>query len=359
MGATEFLTGNALTNHRWTTSLAVEAAVNQFLRKFMGSDFNKMIRILKDLNKNAGDKITYGLRMKLTGDGVEGDNQLEGTAAEEALSFYSDNVFISQRRKGTKSKGQMSEQRIPYNILKEGKEALAIWFGEDYDQQLFMYLAGNRGVVTSGWHFPIGWTGRASNTIAAPDTAHQIYAGDAKAQADLDEADVMSLQVVEKCISQAETTDPMIQPFMDEGELKFILLMHTWDQHNLRISSSSGDWQDLTKNARERTSKNPIWLNSLGEYAGVIMHKHRNVIRPTSTVSRSLFLGAQAAVIAWGGSQISENSRNRFSMHVETDDRGNQVAVSAASIYGISETTFNSKRFGMIAVDSYCTDPNS
>ncbi len=359
MATTEFLTGNALTNHRWTTSLSVEAAVSQFLRKFMGSGFNKAIRVLKDLKKNAGDKITYGLRMKLSGDGVEGDLQIEGTAAEEALSFYSDNVFIDQRRKGTKSKGKMSEQRVPYNILKNGKDALAIWFGEDFDQQLYMYLSGNRGVVTSGWHVPIGWTGRASNTIAAPDSAHQIFAGDATSQGALDEADTMSLEVVEKCISQAETTDPMIQPFLDQGESKHILLMHTWDQHNLRTNTSTGDWQDLNKNARERSSKNPIWQNALGEYAGVIMHKHRNVIRPTTTVSRSLFLGAQAAVVAWGGSQISDNMRNRFNLHTETDDRGNQVVVTGGSIFGISETTFNAKRFGMIAVDSYCTDPNA
>ena len=365
MGMTEFLTGNALTQHKWANALAVEAAVSQYMFKFMGEGFDSMIRVLKDLSKSAGDKITYGLRMKLTGDGTEGDNQLEGTAAEEALVFHSDYIYVDQRRKGTKSKGKMSEQRIAYNIRNEGKNALSIWWGEDYDQQLFLYAAGARGVDTS-MHFALTWAGRAANAITAPDSAHQIYAGDASSKATIDEADVMDLVCIEKAISKAETTDPMLQPFNVEGEKKHVLLMHTWDQHNLRTNTSTGDWQDITKLAGERGQKNKLYQNALGEYAGVIMHKHRYVVRFSDygaggalPASRSLFLGAQALTAAWGGSVLGGGEKGRMGWHEETDDRGNALAIASAAIYGIKETTFNSKRFGMIAIDSYCKDPNA
>ena len=363
MGATEFLTGNALTVHKWTTSLAVESAVAQYFNKFMGTGYDSMWRVLKDLSKSAGDKITYGLRMKLSGDGVEGDAQIEGTAAEEALAFYSDYLYIDQRRKGTKSKGKMTEQRVIYNLRSEGRNALATWYGEDYDQQMMMYLAGSRGIDTT-FHFTTAWTGRAANTLTACDATHLIYGGDASAAGDVDEADGMSLEVVEKCISKAETTDPMIQAFMIGGERKFVLLMHTWQQHSLRTNTSTGDWQDIHKNLDGKDS--PIYKNALGEYADVILHKHRNVIRfntyggdGAQPAARALFLGAQAGTIAWGGTVNPGGGKSRFGWHEETDDRGNQLAITAGSIYGMKATIFNSLRFGMIACDTYCIDPNS
>lgn len=113
MGATEFALGDALAVQIWSTSLAHEAEVRQYWRKFMGEKGDMPIQVRRELNKQAGEKITYALRMKLSGDGVEGDNIIEGTSAEEALIFHSDAVFIDQRRKGTKSKGRMSEQRVP------------------------------------------------------------------------------------------------------------------------------------------------------------------------------------------------------------------------------------------------------
>lgn len=95
MGATSFAYTDALTEHKWSSSLAVEAAVLQYFFKFAGEGFDSMVRVLKDLTKGKGDKITYGLRMKLSGHGVEGDKQIEGTSAEEALGFYSDYRIVA------------------------------------------------------------------------------------------------------------------------------------------------------------------------------------------------------------------------------------------------------------------------
>ena len=111
MGMTEFALGDGLAVQRWSASLAVEAEKLQYFRKFMGASPENMIIVKTELEKKAGEKITFGLRMKLDGDGIEGDNVIEGTSAETALDFYNDYIFIDQRRKGTKSKGKMSEQR--------------------------------------------------------------------------------------------------------------------------------------------------------------------------------------------------------------------------------------------------------
>lgn len=369
MAMTEFALNNALAVQRWSTSLAVEAAKLQYFAKFMGEGKDNLITVKNELNKGAGEKITVGLRMKLTNAGKEGDALIEGDAtAEEALTFFSDSIFIDQLRKSTKSKGKMSEQRVPYNMRREGRDALAVWWAEEMDEEIMMYLAGARG-VDSTFHNALGWTGRANNTLTAPDSAHLMYAGDATSKADLDSSDKVTLGLVEKLVAKAETTDPMIQPFLVNGEKKFVLLMHTFQAYQLRTSTTTNDWLDITKaTAGAMGEKARMYQNSLGEYADVILHKHRNVIRfsdygaPAGSAAagavpaaRALFLGAQAGMMAYG----QDSGPSRYSWNEETDDRGNALAITAGTIFGIKRSIFNSKSFGVIAVDSYAVDPTA
>ncbi len=361
--STDFPVNDPLAVQRWETALTVESEKKQYFRKFMGSDGNAMIRIKQQLSKAAGEKIIVPLRMKLSGDGVEGDNIIEGTDAEEALDFFNDSLFIDQRRKGTKSKGKMSEQRVPFNLRKEGRDALSTWYAEDYDEQIMMYLAGARGIDPS-FHVPLDWTGRANNALQAPDSTSLVYSGDASAKNDLDSADTMSIGMVEKLLAKIETRDPQMLPFMCQGERKYVLLMHIWDAFNLRTSTSATDWLEIHK-ATVRGDKAMMYKNALGEYGGMVMHKHRNVIRFSDygsganlAASRSLCLGAQAGIIAWGGAS-SVSSKNKMSWHEEADGRGNALAITAGAIVGVKKSVFDSKDYGVIAVDSYCADPNA
>jgi len=359
MAATDFPLGHALAVQRWSLSLAIEAEVYQYFRKFMGTGDNNIIKIKTELNKQAGEKIIVGFRQKLAGDGTEGDNVIEGTSAEEALEFFSDSLFIDQRRKGTKSKGKMSEQRVPYNMRLQGRNALSVWYGEDYDQQLFYYLSGMRG-ITAG-HVSTGWTGRANNSLQTPDSAHLVYGGNATSAATIDANDTMDLDLIERLVAKAETVDPMLQPVvMKGGENKFVLLMHNFQAYDLRKAVSTNDWVDIRKNTDGMDSL--LYQNALGDYAGVILHKHRNVVRFDSTVgsyavdgARALFLGGQAGMIAWGGG----GTYGRYSWNEEKDDRGNALAITAGAIYGCKKTRFNSKDFGVFSVDTACTDLNA
>lgn len=374
MAETEFALNDPLAVQRWSTSLAVQANKGQYFIKFMGSGDDALIKVKSELSKQKGEKIIVALRMKLSGDGIEGDNDIEGTDAEEALSYFNDYLYIDQRRKGTKSKGKMSEQRVPYDIRKDGHDALAGWYGEDYDEQLMMYLAGARGVDTS-FHVPVSFTGRANNGLQAPDAYHYLLGGDATAStrtssyglaerysADLDSSDKMALSIVDKIVAKIETLDPQIQPFMIEGEKNYVFLMHVFQAYDLRRSTSEGDWLDIQKNAGERGKSNLIYRNALGEYCGVVLHKHRNVIRFADyglggnvPAGRALLLGAQAGMIAWGG---AVKGVGRYTWNEETDDRGNKLVITAGSIYGAKKSRYNDQDFGVIAVDTYCKDPN-
>jgi N4-gp56 family major capsid protein len=357
MAMTEFALGDPLAVQRWSTSLAVEAAKKSYFSKFIGTGTDSLIVLKNELHKGAGEKVTFGLRMKLVEYGIEGDNVIEGHATgEEALTFFNDAVFIDQLRKSTKSKGKMSEQRVPYNMRKEGRDALSTWWAEEMDEEFFCYLSGARGVGAMHNAFAAGaGNARANNDLLPPDASHQMYSGDATAKNDLDSADTIALIDLEKLVAYSEITDPMIQPFMIEGEKKFVLLIHTIQAFKLRTSTTENDWMDIHK-ATDRGKTSLMYKNALGEYADVILHKHRNCITfsdygvgTDQPAARSLFLGAQAGVIAYG----QNSTPNRYNWHEEADDRGNALAITAGCIFGIKKVRFNSKDFGVIALDSY------
>lgn len=368
---TGFALGDALAIQRWEEGLTYEAEVGAYWSKFEGTSRDSLVVVKDDLSKGRGEKVTFGLRAKLSGDGAEGDDVIENTAAEEGVDFFSESLFIDQRRKGTLSKGEMSQQRVTYDVRKECADAIQTWFIEDRDQMYFIYASGARG-INPDFHVATSFTGRANNALRAPNAANIIYGGNATGKADLDSSDTMSLTLVERLVAKAETQDPMIQPFMVDGEKKFVLLMHTWQKFQLRTSATTNDWLDITK-AVQRGKDAHMYKNALGEYAGVVMHSHRSVIRfddygQTGTVkaARALFLGAQAMCCAYGrkipnkgGAGSVDNIQNRrVWWNEETADRGNRLAVTCGLIVGVQKTRFNSKDFGIIAVDTYCDDPN-
>ena len=95
-------------------------------------------------------------------------------------------------------------------------------------------------------------------------------------------------------------------------------------------------------------------------YNNVVLHEHQAVIRfnnygnPASLgAARALFMGVQAAVLAFGTS----GTGLRFGWYEESRDNGNQVVISTHSIYGMNKVTFNSLDFGIMVLDSYAAAP--
>lgn len=80
----------------WSKRLNVEVLKSTWLTRFMGSSQSSIIQVKDELGKSAGDKVTFGLRMQMTGDGIQGDSTLEGN--EEALVTYTDALYIDQLR---------------------------------------------------------------------------------------------------------------------------------------------------------------------------------------------------------------------------------------------------------------------
>lgn len=361
---------------KWSGRLAVDTArKSYFNRKFIGRGTGSGMPIhqLTDLESDAGERIQYDLSMQISGVPVEGDARIDEAYSgpgDTALAFYSDNVVIDQSRKGVSAGGRMTRKRTIHDLREIALKRQSDYWGRLFDEEIFIYLSGARG-DNADFIQPTNYTGRANNSLTAPDSEHYLLGGDAtaitKGTGDIAVGDVMTLALIDKAVVTASMMGggaggtPSILPINYDGEQSFVLVMNPYQVYDLRTSTSTGAWLDIQKAAAAAEGrKNPIFRGSLGMYNGVILHEHKAIVRfadmgPGSDVdvARALFLGDQAGVIAFG----STGKGLRFDWHEETVDRGNEIVITAGCIWGAKKTTFNSKDYGVIAIDTAAKAP--
>ncbi|HYH17877.1 MAG TPA: N4-gp56 family major capsid protein [Azospirillum sp.] len=357
MAGTSYGVNHPLAVKLWSRKLMSEAIKATWFSKFIGTSANSIVQIKSETSKDSGDKVTFGLRARLRGAGVQGDATLEGN--EEALTTYDDNVIIDQMRHAVRSKGKMSEQRVPFNVRDEAKEGLKDWFAERLDVWFFNQLAGYTAETRTLF------TG--NQAVVAPDAYHRIFAGTGNAaDEDLADTDLFSLSLIDKAVELANTLDHEtaeglvpLRPLRMDGEDKYVMFLHDYQVTDLRTTTSTGQWLDIQKAAMAggQVSKNPIYTGALGEYNGVILHKanrvpkgvHSSTGAAIDTVRRAVLCGAQAAAMAFG----QGGSLNKMDWTEELFDYGNQLGVAAGMIAGLKKTRFNDRDFGTIVVSTY------
>lgn len=360
MAKTEFGVNHPLAVKVWSKKLYKEAYRKTYIGKFIGQGEDSLIQEKTELKKSAGDKITCGLRPQLEGDGIEGDATLEGN--EEALRFFDDSVFINQLRHATRSKGKMSEQRVPYNIRQEGMNGLSDWWARRMDQSFFNHLCGNTAVTDTRY--------TAHNAVRAPTTNRIIIAGGQSDDQSLGSSDIFTLELIDIAKQRAQNfsveagTGPLMRPIRVDGEDMYVMFLHDYQEHDLRRSS---EWREIQRAAMSGgdIKGNPIFTGALGVYNNVILHRasrvtngvHSSTGASVANTKRAVLCGAQAATIAFG----SENGATRYSWNEELFDYGNQLGVSAGCIWGMTKTKFvpeddsatNAEDFGTIVVSTY------
>ena len=108
--------------------------------QFMGEGADNIIQVSRELGKKKGDAETFGLVARLAGDGVTGDDELEGN--EEAMLSYSEQVAIDQIRNAVRLKGKLDAQKVVYDQIKEARENLRVWMKEFLARQIMLKLGG-------------------------------------------------------------------------------------------------------------------------------------------------------------------------------------------------------------------------
>lgn len=356
---------------KYSAFLAVDVGrTSYFNKKFMGvgEDAQTPLQTLPHLESDAGDTVSYDLVMQLKMKPVSGDNILRGK--EEDLKFYTDSLLIDQQRGGVNTGGKMSRKRTIHDLRKIARVRQAEWWSRLFDETIFCYLSGARG-SNADYIEDTSFTGYAGNAFAAPDALHLMYGGDATAKANVDSADKMTLSLIDRAVTKAETLGggtsgvPSIQPVMIDGEEHYVLVMSPFQAYDLRTNSSTGQWLDIQKAAAAaQGANNPMFKGGLGMYNDVILHKHKGVIKFSDygagsnvAAARALFLGRQAGVVAFG----SPGTGLRFDWNEEVEDRGNQVVITTSSIFGVKKSAFTiegtSRDFGVVALDTAAADP--
>lgn len=359
---------------KYSAFLAVDVGrKSYFNKKFMGvgEEAQTPLQTLPHLENDAGDQISYDLVMQLKMKPIRGDATLRGK--EEDLKFYSDSLYIDQLRGGVNTGGRMTRKRTVHDLRKIARVRQSEWWARLFDETLFIYLSGMRG-SNGDFIEDADFTGYAGNPLVAPDAEHIVYGGDAAGKTTLDSADKINLGLIDRLVAKADVLGggtsgiPSIQPCEIDGEPHYVLVMHPWQEYDLRSNTNTGQWVDIQKAAAASEGRsNPMFKGGLGLYNNVILHKHKAVITAsdygagspgTVAAARALFMGRQAGVVAFG----SRGTGLRFDWHEEMEDRANQVVITTASVFGVKKSAFTiagtSRDFGLIAVDTAAADPN-
>lgn len=359
--------GDPKAQKKWSSTLAVDVAKKSYFeQKFIGTDENSIIQRKTELESDSGDRISFDLCVQMRNAPTYGDGRLEGK--EESLKFYTDEVAIDQVRHAASAGGRMSRKRTAHDMRKVAKNRLSDYFARLQDELFFMYLSGARG-INQDFIERVGYTGFAGNAFEAPDAEHQLFGGSATSVATLTTADKMSRAVIERANNKAEMMQARNPDAANmvavsiEGEDRYVCVMSPDSEYDLRNSTTANDWMDIQKAAitAEGSKTNAIFKGGLGMIGNTILHKHRSVIRFNNGGSganlpyaRALFMGRQAAVVAYGTS-----GGLRYGWEEDTKDYKNEPTVASGFIGGIKKTRFNGLDFGVLSIDCYAKDPNA
>ena len=351
MSYTSFGVNDALAVKLWAKNLTAAMRLNLDIAPLMGEDANSVIHVKSETKKGTGDKVTFGLRARLTGDGKTEGETAEGNG--ESLSIYSDSVTINELGHvvGTRSENTIDQQRVPFNLREECKDALAEWWADRLSKSFFNQVCGYAPETNTKY------TGL--NAVTAPSSARIIRAGTAAGDTNLTSADIFTLDLIDQAVELAKVGDNMVRPININGQKKYVLYMHPYQATSLRTNSSSGQWLDIQKAAlsADNSSKNPIYTDALGEYHNVILRVSQDIpqgVNSSSAVSntrRAVLLGAQAAACAYGSAD--KGTPQKFRWNEELLDHKRKLEVSAWSVWGLKKTRFNSADFGTVVISSY------
>ncbi len=323
---------SALRKTLWRKALFADVQDTLYMSRFIGTSEQSVIQEIEDFKKEAGDTITFGLGMKLSGDGIEGDDELEGN--EEALTDYSETMSINQLRHAVRLKGKMDEKKSAYNMRTRAKNALATWWAERLDKEILDKLCGK---TTSDF----------ANTPSAPAATRSVWANNAGADNSLTADEVFDTKCITAAKQMAKLASPKVSPVRIDGKDKYVMFVHPYQLSDLKKDPV---YKQEAREAGERGSENPIFTGAVKEYDGVVIHEHEYVYAWTNTgsvpVARAVLCGQQAATIAWG---------NDVAWVEKSFDMGNKWAISCGAIFGVIKPMFNAKDYGVISIATAAT----
>jgi len=339
---TEFLTNDPLTRKKWARELFSIILPAVEFNDLVGKGKDSIVQMDTDLAKGEGDEMTFGIRLPLVGEGIVGNDPVEGN--EEKLIFRNFKLTIEELNHAVDTGGKMEEQRVPYNLLQEGKSGLQDWWADKLSNMVIATLCGDTTFKIAGKTF--------AQACTDPDTSHWLRVNDAATDAALTSTDIIDLNFLDRMKQLAEMPTTVgafkLRPLKIGGKSFFRVILHTYVFDRMRQNMNIGQWGDLVRSAGKLAQPNVEF-----EYNGMLVSKSERVRKsPTnSSVYRNVLLGAQAAVWAWGGAGDSKSTTMSFVPY--TRDAERFMNVRGGGILGCKKVKFNDMDFGIITGSSW------
>ena len=338
---TRFLTNNNLTRKKWARDLYKVLLPAIEFNELIGKGSDAIVEQKMDLAKGEGDDMTFGIRLPLTGEGVVGDTTIEGT--EEKLRFRDFKATIEELNHAVDTGGKMEEQRVPYDLAKEGKDGLTEWWGEKLTDYLFATLCGNSNFQIAGKTF--------AQACEEPSTDRYIRVNDGT-EGSMTAADVVDLPFLDRMKQLAElptaALNYKLRPLMMGGKKFFRVIMHNYAYDQMRTNMNAGQLGDLQRSAQKLGVPNVEF-----EYNGLLVSKSEQMYSPESNEFRVILLGKQAGVMGWGGAGDSKSTVMSFVPY--TRDAKRYLMIRGGGILGIKKVRFDSVDYGIVTGLGYAT----
>lgn len=353
----------------WSMDIWKIARNTSFLAAFAG-DASAMVHRVNELTQSEkGTRAVMTLVNDAQGDGVAGDNTLEGN--EEALTSDEQVIRVDMLRHAHRSKGRMSEQKSIINFRKEARDTLGYWLSDRWDQMGILTLSGvaysnkNSGGTRTGsqlvdLEFAADVTAPSANRITRYDATDGLLVNGAAALANtnLVAADTPTWRMLVDL--KAYAVSQYLRPIRTEsGVLMYVVIMSPFGIAALKRDS---DFLNAWRHAQERGASNPLFKGTghgaTGIYVdGLAIYEFRHIYSGTSIMAsgvrtqRVLFCGAQALGMADIGAP----------KWVEKDfDYENQQGISTGKICGFKKPVFQTpvtntaEDYGVIVCDTAC-----
>ena len=316
---TEFGTGAAEAVKLWATEVWHEAPSEMMWGKFIGREKNSVIQEKTELEGKPGDELSFSLTRKLTGEGVQDDEDMEGQ--EEPAAVYSDSVILHQLRNAVRLKGRMTERRLAFNLRQESKDHLRGWLAEAIDDDIY------------------------SKMTTSPAASRTVYPAGVTAVNGLTGANVITTTLMDQTVAKAKKAEPKVHPVRIAGRDWYVMIAHTDVAYDIEQNAT---WHAAQRDANIRGDENPIFTGRLGVWRGIVLHEHEKVPAATNggaagdiPWASSLFLGRQAGLIGYG--MRPEAWEKEF-------DYGARIGFCIGAVWGMTKAVFQQVDHGTFEI---------
>lgn len=343
MADTDFGKVTALQRRIYETAIWRQTRLASFFMSngFMGSGMaqsNAIIHNVDSLTTTArGTEAIMPLVQDLYGDGVAGDNTLDGH--EQEIEADSLSIRIDQLRQAVRNKGRMSEQKTVIRFRAVANDNLSYWLGDKIDELCFL--------TASGIAYSLYLDGRTrpassqlpqldfATDVSAPTSGRKAFAGVATTTGTLTANDTLTWNRVVQTRAMAKRR--RMKPLRKGGKEYFVLVVSNEQCRDLKLDP---DYKAAVANAEKRGSDNPLFQNAMVTIDGILIYEHEKVANTLGLTSTSkwgaggLVDGAQALMMGAQALGFASTTPATFDTSDNTDYQ-NKTGIAVGRMFGL------------------------